>query len=340
MKLCKTFNVKLLVFVLIFPFLATDSFAIASSNKKNIARGKKATQDFFAGKLTELYKNFSPTMKKAMNINAFQDFRKAIIAEIGQEKELKQENLYPFLETFTYERLSTFEKQKDIFAFRWVFTESGAISGMSFEKHSDVPKSQFSEYSTLTSLRLPFQDEWLVFWGGRKLIENYHVKYPSQRFAYDFVIAKHNHTFSGNGDKNEDFFCFGKEIVAPASGIVTFTADGVPDNKPGIMNPKQAFGNFVVIDHENGEYSVFCHLKNGSIKVAKGQKISTGDCIGLCGNSGNSSEAHLHYHLQNSADFSAALSIPAKFKFYYSNKKLVNSGEPGRGSFVNTSPAE
>lgn len=71
------------------------------------------------------------------------------------------------------------------------------------------------------------------------------------------------------------------------------------DNAPGSMNAYMALGNFVVIEHRAREYSVLAHLKQGSVRVKPGRKVKRGEVLGLCGNSGNSSEPHLHYHLQN-----------------------------------------
>lgn len=70
---------------------------------------------------------------------------------------------------------------------------------------------------------------------------------------------------------------------------------------PGSMNPYSALGNAVFIKHRDNEVSIIAHLKQGSICVKAGDKIAQGQLIGLCGNSGNSSEPHIHYHLQNTA---------------------------------------
>jgi len=80
---------------------------------------------------------------------------------------------------------------------------------------------------------------------------------------------------------------------------VTDVINGVRDNTPGSMNPYSALGNAVVIRHGECEFSVLAHMKLDSIRAKVGQQVSTGQVIGLCGNSGNSSEPHLHYHLQN-----------------------------------------
>jgi murein DD-endopeptidase MepM/ murein hydrolase activator NlpD len=80
---------------------------------------------------------------------------------------------------------------------------------------------------------------------------------------------------------------------------VTDVITGVRDNVPGSMNPYSALGNAVLIQHREHEVSVLAHLKLGSAKVKVGDKVKAGQVVALCGNSGNSSEPHLHYHLQN-----------------------------------------
>jgi hypothetical protein len=151
-----------------------------------------------------------------------------------------------------------------------------------------------------TKLDLPFRGQWLVFWGGDTKELNQHHDVLNQRFAFDFLGADENSkTRKGEGNSNEDYFAFGREILAPADGIVTDVINGVRDNIPGSMNPYSALGNAVFIQHRENEVSVLAHLKLDSIKVKVGDKIKRGQLLGLCGNSGNSSEPHLHYHLQN-----------------------------------------
>jgi hypothetical protein len=69
------------------------------------------------------------------------------------------------------------------------------------------------------------------------------------------------------------------------------------------MNRMFVPGNLVVIKHADGEYSLFAHFKQNSIRVKIGDKVAKGQLIGLCGNSGNSSEAHLHFQVQNTPFF-------------------------------------
>ncbi len=164
-------------------------------------------------------------------------------------------------------------------------------------------------------LSLPFRGRWLVKWGGDTKELNYHHDTPSQRFAFDFLaVNEKGDTQKGNGPSNEDYFAFGREILAPGDGVVTDVITGVRDNAPGSMNPYSALGNVVLIRHRQYEVSVLAHLKFGSTRVKVGNKVKRGEVIGLCGNSGNSSEPHLHYHLQNTPIIQDGTGIKCRFE--------------------------
>jgi hypothetical protein len=178
-----------------------------------------------------------------------------------------------------------------------VLDESDKIIGLWFLPH--VPSVPVKEKHD-TALRLPFEGDWLTFWGGDTAEVNQHHNVPNQRYAFDFIaVDSSGCDHSGDGARYEDFFAFGREILAPAAGEVTEAIDGVRDNAPGSMNPFSALGNAVFIKHADGEISVLAHLKQGSVRVRVGERVEAGQVIGLCGNSGNSSQPHLHYHLQN-----------------------------------------
>ncbi len=156
----------------------------------------------------------------------------------------------------------------------------------------------------------------------------------AQRFALDLLILRDGASHTGSGRRNEDYDCFGKPILAPAIGKVLEVLDGVADNVPGQMNPKIVTGNRVIIDHGNNEYSVLAHLCKGSPRVASGDAVHAGDRIGDCGNSGNSSEPHLHYQLQDGPAFGASAGLPAQFSNYVADDQPVARGEPTRGQRI------
>jgi hypothetical protein len=192
-------------------------------------------------------------------------------------------------------------------------------------------KSDFLDYDTQTQLLLPFAGAWYVYWGGRSVAWNRHVVSHDQRFAYDFLIldqSRSGRSFRATGDNNADYFCFDLPIYAPADGVVVRTENELPDNSPGEMNAKAPLGNFVILDHGRGEFSFLAHFKRGTVAVRDGERVRSGQLLAHCGNSGNSSEPHLHYHLQNTAIPFQGEGLPASFVEYFADGKRVVRGEP------------
>jgi len=193
-----------------------------------------------------------------------------------------------------------------------VLDSRGLIAGLSFKPHV-ATKPALEKHQT--QLSLPLKGSWLVFWGGDTRELNQHHDVPNQRFALDLLgVGEGGKTQQGEGSRNEDFYAFGREVLAPADGTVIEVIDGVRDNTPGSMNPYSALGNCVTIQHREGEVSVLAHLKRGSIVVKVGDKVKRGQLLGKCGNSGNSSEPHLHYHVQNSPVLQDGLGIKCVFQ--------------------------
>ena len=192
-------------------------------------------------------------------------------------------------------------------------------------------------YRTKTTLRLPFApgDSLTVLWGGDSRQQNRHVDAPDQRHAYDFLMVQNGATHTGDGRGCAQYLAWNKSLHAPAGGTVLETRNDLADNKPGVMRPDVALGNYVLIDFVNNEYGVLAHLRRGSVAVRVGQRVHTGDVVGRCGNSGNSSQPHLHFHLQNSPrPFGNALGLPAPFTGYAVNGKAVARACPVRGETV------
>lgn len=174
-------------------------------------------------------------------------------------------------------------------------------------------------------LKIPFKGEWFVLWGGdTKELNRYHHDISNQKYAFDFVVVdKNNRTYRNEGKNNKDYYAFSKEVLTPADGVIVKVIDNIEDNIPGQMNAKVITGNVVLIKHKEDEISVLAHLKQNSIKVKIGDKVKIGQIIGLCGNSGNSTEPHLHYHLQNSEDIYSGEGI----KCYFQNVRLKRNNK-------------
>lgn len=154
----------------------------------------------------------------------------------------------------------------------------------------------------------------------------------------DLLIRKGGRSHKGDPSSLDNYYCWGRPILSPANGIVMRVVDGLPDQAIGTTDPRNPAGNHVVIDFGNREYGFLAHMQRDSIRVAKGDRVAAGDEIGLCGNSGNTSEPHLHFHLQTRPRLGRGKGLPAQFTTYLANGVLINRGEPTSGEFIQ--PAE
>jgi murein DD-endopeptidase MepM/ murein hydrolase activator NlpD len=187
----------------------------------------------------------------------------------------------------------------------------------------------YLNYKTKTVLELPFEDDWYISAGGKSLELNHHFSpMRLQRYALDIVQVVNGRGNTGDGTKNEDHYCFGKPLNAPGDGKIIEMENAIEDNVPGIINSKQRLGNYIIIDHLNGEYSFMLHLKKNSIIVAVGDVVKRGQKVGLAGNSGNSTGPHLHYHLQSTSSLATGVGLPMQFQNYYANDVFTERGEP------------
>jgi len=195
----------------------------------------------------------------------------------------------------------------------------------------------YLNYQTITDLELPFEEEWYVFNGGKTHFEGAHhftTRGEGERYAYDIVIVIDGRVSTGDGSENEDHYCFGKRLNAPGDGKIIEIENNIEDNQPGNLNRNQPGGNYIIIDHLNGETSIMAHLKKSSIIVSVGDTVVKGQEIGKTGNSGNSDFAHLHYQLQSSTGLFNGLGLPAQFLNYYEDNIFIERGEPVRGQKV------
>ena len=263
-----------------------------------------------------------------------------VAEQAGAEQQVLREAAFLEGGYVSYYRVSRFERLPDVTA-RWVIGPDGLVAGMGITPTPTPAATTREQYRTQARLRLPFRrpredGAWYVAWGGRNPVDNYHVIATDQRFAYDFVVMRGTAVSAGSGERNEDNFCWGEPVVAPAAGRVVRAVGDIADNeRPGTVRPGvSAPGNHVVIDHGNGEHSLIGHFRHGSLAVREGQQVEAGTLLGLCGNSGNSSLPHVHYHLQTGAAYGQGDGLPAIFNGYTSNGSPVVSGEPVRGQRI------
>ncbi len=297
--------------------------------------GQEMTRLLFEGNDEEIWRRFSPKMKAAMKSMAtWAQTRQSVVEQLGAETEVLREDSVNNVAVRLYWRLARFEKVPVPIHVMWTFESDESVGGFSVKPEQKEAETRFLEYSPKTELRLPFAGEWYVFWGGRDVIQNYHAAAKDQRFAYDFLAVEGGSTHRGDGSRNSDYHCYERPIFAPGPGVVFEAGDGVAENLPGQKNSKQLLGNYVILDHENGEYSFFAHLKTGTVAVSKGDRVEAGTLLGECGNSGHSTEPHLHYHLQNTPKLFKGEGLPVFFHGYTADGTPVERGEPIQGQQI------
>ncbi|KGQ17787.1 Metalloendopeptidase-like membrane protein [Lysobacter dokdonensis DS-58] len=209
-----------------------------------------------------------------------------------------------------------------------------------FRAGEDGPESRVElrvaprAFEPKTVLRLPLDGEVFVHDGHDLLAHHrrlditggmtthFGITSNFMRYAHDFTIADaQGRLFRSDGATPEDWYGYGAPVHATGDGVVVAMRDGMRDNRKGgpppfeqdaIMKDLTLFlGNYVVIDHGDGEYSLFAHLKQGSVRVRDGQRVRSGDVIGGMGMSGDAFLVHLHYQLQSGPRWEEGL--PAYF---------------------------
>ena len=185
-------------------------------------------------------------------------------------------------------------------------------------------------------LRLPFFGQWMVSQGYGGNIT--HLGKWSK--ALDFVLLDEQmKTYSGEGKEVNDFYCYGKPVIAAASGTVVSVEDSVEENLIGRSNAGANWGNSIVIQHGQGFYTQVSHLKPFTAQVRVGDLVHSGQIIGYCGNSGRSPEPHLHFQVQENSSIGATtLAFPFQhFISHRDGQRLFHSYEvPVEGTFAET----
>jgi hypothetical protein len=316
------------------PASAEEGKDTVASEEDALELGRRDAKRFHDGELDALHATFGAEMKGALTLEALTGFRAQVESQLGAETQVLNESTLTAGGNFVYMRLSEFSNFDGNIQLVYSYAPSGAVTGFFVRPQQTEAETSHLDYKTKTTLRLPFEGEWYVFWGGRTIDQNYHTAYPDQRFAYDILMMKDGSSHTGDGTKNEQYHCFGQPVLAPGDGKVVSVANDVEDNVPGEMNPKQALGNHVIIDHGNGEFSFLAHFRMGTVTVAVDDEVKAGQKLGETGNSGNTSEAHIHFHLQTTAVFGGGEGLPAPFHDYMADGKKVELGEPVKGQVI------
>jgi murein DD-endopeptidase MepM/ murein hydrolase activator NlpD len=215
-------------------------------------------------------------------------------------------------------------------------------------------------YQVKARLRLPVSEAVLVhdghdFYGHHRRLDLQHPMARAlgwqrnfMRYSYDFVKTDtQGRMFKGDGSRHEDWFGWDAPVLAPAAGKVVMARNDLPDNEKGkppafsreqfIADPSLMWGNHVVIDHGDNEFSLLAHLRQGSVNVKPGQMVRSSQRVGAIGMSGDAFLVHLHYDLKSGPGFDAD-GLPAPFhdieRFTGPGWKKIRQGQVDSGDIV------
>jgi hypothetical protein len=188
-------------------------------------------------------------------------------------------------------------------------------------------------------LDLPFRGSWRVENSPARRVPSHGTYAFGTAHAIDFVAVNAAGRSAPRtwrsliaAERPEAFVGFGQPILAPLSGTVAAVLDGQPDHEgrrsqlalvPYMLGQADRIrqgigavaGNHVVIAATaNGPFVLLAHLRQGTVRVHPGQRVEAGDLIGECGNSGNSTEPHVHVQVTDSTDWPRAHAVPIAFR--------------------------
>lgn len=210
-------------------------------------------------------------------------------------------------------------------------------------------------------LELPFHGRWRTHNSPARRIPSHGTHLFGTTYAIDFVAVDARDRSATPSWRSmlsveppERFTGFGRPILAPATGIVVSTLDGELDHvaRRSVIallsyaatqggrirsGPAAIAGNHVVVSlGERGPFVTVAHLRRGSVRVQPGDVVSVGEQVGECGNSGNSTEPHVHLQATDSTDWSTARGLPVSFRGYRpaGSSTIVAQGMPGEGEII------
>ena len=138
-----------------------------------------------------------------------------------------------------------------------------------------------------------------------------------QRFAIDWNgVDSQDRMVVGDPDLNTSWVFFDKPVLAVADARVVAAVDRFPDQIPNDPKPvtiEEADGNYVILALGRGRYAFYAHLKPGSVRVERGDRVREGEVLGRLGNSGSSTGPHLHFHVMNQPSALASDGLPYVF---------------------------
>ena len=200
-----------------------------------------------------------------------------------------------------------------------------------------TPEESFSNYlssiyrfgSNKIKIALPFSGIWNVY-------QAFNGKWTHKgawRYAYDFVIQKDGKTYTNEGHYVSDYYCFGEAVLSPVTGYVVACRHDLEDNPIGKVDKVNNWGNYIIIRSDSGVNVEISHLMQLSLLVDIGYRVTVGQVIAKCGNSGYSPQPHIHIQVQKFSTLGSE-TIPFYFTEYVKEDKVVFNNVPALGTDV------
>ncbi|MGO1855033.1 MAG: M23 family metallopeptidase [Microbacteriaceae bacterium] len=184
----------------------------------------------------------------------------------------------------------------------------------------------------MLDLAFPFTGRWLTQNSPADRVPSHGTTRFASSYAIDFVPVDSEDRSAPfslasllRSEAPERFAGFGRPVLAPADGTVVSVHDVEPDHEAHRGFPSVGYaltqsrradrgwqhlaGNHILI-RIDGAILALCHLQRGSIRTQVGSEVHVGDEIGRCGNSGNSTEPHLHLQAIDRTDPDRADAVP------------------------------
>jgi Peptidase family M23 len=204
--------------------------------------------------------------------------------------------------------------------------------------------------SAAVDLEYPFEGRWLTQNSPADRVPSHGTTLFGTSFAIDFVPVDDAGrtaplTFGSllRPEPPERFPGFGRRVLAPVDGVVAGVLGSAPDHRSFRGLPSVGYaltqrrraaagwealaGNHVMIQLAEGPVVAVCHLQRDSVQVQPGQEVQAGEVLGRCGNSGNSTEPHVHLQAIDRLDVGRASAVPLTFGGHVPrNGEIVDAG--------------
>ena len=189
-------------------------------------------------------------------------------------------------------------------------------------RHTATVTIPIETYQQKTALIFPFHGNGIILQAGAT---NGGHRNRSGAYAIDALGLDDSWSIvaPGDGKQNSDYRGWGRDIIAPAAGVVVRLRNDRPDQPVADVSDPKFYapeykdggdpGNYLVIDHGNSEYSMIAHFQAGSMVVKVGDHVQPGQTLGKLGHTGDSNGPHCHYQLQSGPDWENADALPFKF---------------------------